>query len=55
MPALDDAEARRLLGLHGWQCGELDLCKKCVKGRDAGADGILLLIDQAKARKTAHG
>lgn len=52
-PAIDDDYLRKDFALHGWERGEIDLCKTCVEKRDAGHEGIQLLIEQARKKKAA--
>jgi hypothetical protein len=54
VPAITEAKARELLAAHHWESGDLDLCKVCVIKRDAGDNGIFLLIEQARKRRAAE-
>ena len=53
VPGLTETYTRGMLARHGWECTDLDICKRCVEKRDAGNDGILLLINQRREKKRA--
>lgn len=54
LPAPSEARARAYLKRHGWESGDLDLCKTCIEKRDQGVDGILLLIEQRKVERSTQ-
>lgn len=53
VPSTSEAAARANLARHGWESTDLDICKSCVEKRNAGVDGIVLLIDKRRRERAA--